>query len=208
MEKIKQSQHQLVIAGGSGAGWLMPMIIAFLRRLEIESFDTERPSMKVVLATRDLATRQWFEEALQTLVDEAGLEKIPEDLAVELYYTGSGESAEAPKATGQFLRKLNEPEKAPDIVRVLESNASGSDSSLQPPSRTSTKHFDSRPDLKALVQSAAAATSSNSQLGVFVCGPLSMQSDVSTAVAAEQVGICKGASSRDVYLHMEHFSWA
>jgi len=42
---------------------------------------------------------------------------------------------------------------------------------------------------------------------VFVCGPASMQIDMSNAVAAEQLTILRGGRN-DVYLHMEHFSWA
>lgn len=210
MTKILQSKRQLVVAGGSGAGWLLPMIIAFLRRIEVEAgkaSDTASSTMKVVLATRDLATRQWFEETFRQLLADFGLEKTPDGLDVELYYTGSEENAAAPKATGQFLHKLEDPEKAPDTVNTVALRSSDSEVSSNMSKQLSAKMTDSRPDLPALIREESALTATNSQLGVFACGPLSMQSDVSSAVAAEQMAICKGAA-KGVYLHMEHFSWA
>jgi hypothetical protein len=45
-------------------------------------------------------------------------------------------------------------------------------------------------------------------MAVFCCGPLSMQSDVANAVAKEQLQGLRAAKAKDVYLHLEHFSWA
>lgn len=211
MKKILQSQRQLVIAGGSGAGWLVPLIIAYLRRLEIEggkaSGSAAASTLRVVLATRDLATRQWFEETFRQLLSEFGLEKAPSGLEIELYYTGSIENTAAPKSTGQFLHKLEDPEKAPDTVNTRALHSSDSEVSSNMTKQLNAKTTDSRPDLSALIREEASLTPAHSQLGVFACGPLSMQSDVSSAVAAEQVDICKSAV-KEVYLHMEHFSWA
>ncbi len=210
MRKLQQSRRQLIVAGGSGAGWIIPMLTAFLRKRELESMRqnvAEPSSARVVLATRDIATRQWFEKTLVELLASFNLESVPKDLDIELYYTGSAENLEAPKATGQFLQKLDEPEKA--VGHEIVTTRSGSDSDSNSGSLRSqlAKHIDARPDLPALIRAEGAATTPNGQLGVFVCGPLSMQNDVSQAVAAEQLGILKDGS-KDVYLHMEHFSWA
>ena len=47
-------------------------------------------------------------------------------------------------------------------------------------------------------------------LGVLyfvLCGPLSMQSDVANGAARVQLDVVK-SGSKDIYLHMEHYSWA
>lgn len=69
-----------------------------------------------------------------------------------------------------------------------------------------TRRLPVRPDLPALVAREAVAVGGQ-PLSVFVCGPLEMQSDVSNAVAREQLGIAKSGLG-DIHLHMDHFSWA
>ncbi|KAK5169355.1 uncharacterized protein LTR77_005330 [Saxophila tyrrhenica] len=209
MRKLQQSRQQLIIAGGSGAGWIIPVLTAYLRQRQLEPVgekDAVSTSARVVLATRDLATRQWFEETLHQLLSTFDMDTLPKDIEVELYYTGSSANAEAPKLTGQFLQKLDEPEKALDIA-ISPRHGSDSDATSSSMDTQQIRHIDARPDLPALVRSEVASASSTDQLGVFVCGPLSMQNDVSQAVAAEQLGIVR-SGGKDVYLHMEHFSWA
>lgn len=202
MQKLITGQRQLIIAGGSGAGWLLPMISAFLRRQELSGPDVVPSSAKVVLATRDLATRAWFGETIRDLLaSEEG--KLPENLEIEVYYTGSEENSQAPVETGQFLQKIDGPKKAGNVQRTLEREGSESDSSEM----SGVKHFQARPDLRAMVRAEATSSNLTDELGVFVCGPLSMQGDVSNAVAQQQLPIMKNGS-RSIYLHMEHFSWA
>lgn len=213
MRKIEQSQRHLVVAGGSGAGWVLPMISAFLRKQQ-RGYVSEKPSdashMKVVVATRDPATAQWFEEAVREVVatETKGEVGAQAELDVEVFYTGSKEGGQ--KSGGQFLQDLAHPEDAQDVKQstfksVDMDSSSGSDSE----SRTmlSFKHLERRPDLPTLVTEASSLTLPDEQLGIFLCGPLSMQSDTQNAVAAEQLKIMKGAR-KQVYLHMEHFSWA
>jgi hypothetical protein len=83
----------------------------------------------------------------------------------------------------------------------------GSDSSSDMKRSNSMKRLNGRPSLPSIVHAEATASTLAGQLGVFVCGPASMQIDMSNAVAAEQLAVLKGGSN-DVYLHMEHFSWA
>lgn len=201
MRKIEQSQQQLVIAGGSGAGWVLPMISAFLRKQQRPSSAEKRVSgsMKVVLATRDTATAQWFERAVRDIApDEAEVE-------IDIFYTGSRDDPSATKSNGQSLQTLDDPEKAIQ-VREHQQSIDGS-SSASSRKETHVHHREGRPELSALIAEQAAAIADDQQLGVFVCGPLSMQNDAQNAVAAEQLNIMKGVK-KQVYLHMEHFSWA
>lgn len=213
VQKLVTSERQVMIAGGSGAGWLMAMITAFLRkhRSQVTANGVEaNSSAKVVLATRDVTTQAWFEETITELLSTFGIDKLPDNLSVELHYTGS-QQAESAAVTHSLLEKLDIPEieKSVGAQQSVNSTKSDTDSSTSDPARTRhVKHFGARPDLAALIHSEAVGMPSDvSKLGVFVCGPLSMQNDVSNAVASEQIAILNGAQ-RDIYLHMEHFSWA
>lgn len=209
MRKLEQSQHILAIAGGSGSGWVLPMISAFLKKQIIIGREKSGSSgsMKVVLATRDIATCRWFAEAVRSILPQSDEVSAPR-LQIELFYTGPNEDASVQKTHGQFLQKLAHPEEAQDIKEVSVGAASAkSGSSSASSTKLDTRQFDRRPDLSALIREEAEVTAANEQLGVFVCGPLSMQHDVRNAVAEEQLGVLKGGS-KSVYLHMEHFSWA
>lgn len=214
MPKLDSSHRTLVLAGGSGAGWALPLIEAFLRRRDCADCcdnpnpkpgaeclpASEAPSMRVVLATRDLATRNWFEEAIADLLEAGMVNTCPTELSVEIFYTGDEDTSRP-----QTLQTLEDPEKGVDAI-VRDTDGSGSDSASEKLSRFSPRDHNARPNVKSIVASEAVAAG-NQSLGVFVCGPLSMQSDVANAVAREQVQGIKGGK-KDVYLHMEHFSWA
>ena len=209
--KLEQSKRLLVVAGGSGAGWVLPLIEAFAR-LQNWGADDEKTSasrsMRIVLATRDAPTRSWFEEAVRDLLAKSHGARSLSGLHIEVFYTGSAEDASSRKADGQFLQKLSHPEEAPETKgtpMVSASSDSGSPSSSS--TALEVRCPDGRPDLPALVKEEVAATPPDEQLGVFVCGPLSMQSDMQNAVAAEELGVVN-TGSKSVYLHMEHFSWA
>lgn len=212
MRKIEQSQHQLVVAGGSGAGWVLPMITAFIRKQQCQSVGetrNKRGVMRVVLATRDTATAQWFEEAVRQTIsnhqDRAGRDA---EVQVDIFYTGSRDASAATNSDGQSTKLCDDLEKATEIKASARSVHGGSTSEPES-SRTDVliRHHEGRPDLAALVREESDSMTDDEQLGVFVCGPLSLQNDVQNAVAAEQLTVMKGAR-KQVYLHMEHFSWA
>lgn len=214
MPKLESSHRTLVLAGGSGAGWALPLIEAFLRKRDCADCcdnsnpksgaeclpASEAPSMRVVLATRDLATRNWFEEAIAELLEAGMVNTCPTELSVEIFYTGSEDTSRP-----QTLQTLEDPEKGVDAI-VRDTEASGSDSDSEKAKSFQARGHSSRPDVRSIVANEANLAGER-KLGVFVCGPLSMQADVANAVAREQVqGIKEG--KKDVYLHMEHFSWA
>ena len=201
-QEIARSPRQLVVAGGSGAGWLLPMISTFLRhqqQSEKAAVDLNR-SAKIVLVTRDTETHQWFDETVQEMLATFGLEKVPANLEIEMYYTGAGETAPEAVSRSHHIPKLDEEAKDGN-------ERAASDSSSDMKRSNSMKRLNGRPSLPSIVHAEATSSTLAGQLGVFVCGPASMQIDTSNAVAAEQLAILKGGRN-DVYLHMEHFSWA
>lgn len=201
MQKIMECNRLLVIAGGSGAGWTLPLLIAFLRRLELAA--PSSPSMRLILATRDLATKSWLEGAIAETLASFQLDAKLVDLRVEVFVTGNEEDTTEPKGTSQVFAKHDDPEKTALQHRVETGSSSDSSST-----RRSIIHDNTgRPDLRALVASESEALDSHGLLGIFVCGPLSMQHDVSNAAASAQEGVVK-QGKKEVYLHMEHFSWA
>ena len=210
-QKIVTSQRQLVVAGGSGAGWVIPMISTFLRMHRDEG-DEDVPSVrprsaKVILTTRDVVTQGWFEETIKELLTTFGLEKMPQGLEIELHYTGS-ETDDSVAMAHAGLGRLDDVEKVVESRHRAVADRSDSNSGSDVASTKHIKYFNTRPDLRSIVRAEAASSSLQGQLGVFVCGPLSMQSDISNAVADEQIAVMKGGATKSVYLHMEHFSWA
>ena len=177
------------------------MISTFLRHQqhsEKAAVDLAR-SARIVLVTRDAETHQWFDETVQEMLATFGLEKVPANLEIEMYYTGAGEMT--PDATlTHALPKLDEEAKDGN-------ERAGSDSSSDMKRSNSMKRLNGRPSLPSIVHAESTSPTLTGQLGVFVCGPASMQIDVSNAVAAEQLAVLRGGRN-DVYLHMEHFSWA
>lgn len=213
MRKIEESDRQLVIAGGSGAGWVLPMISAFIRKQQRPDLAEKQAgvlgSMKVVLATRDTATAQWFEKAVrQTIGSHERETGSHADVQVDIFFTGPRDPSTTTTSAGQFLKDIDDPEKAVEVTESHKSVDAGSHSDAESsPNTALIQHREGRPALAAFVREHAASTVGNEELGVFVCGPLSMQNDLQNAVAAEQLKVVKGAR-KPVYLHMEHFSWA
>ncbi len=207
MSNIEYSQRMLVIAGGSGAGWLLPFIQAFLKKSAMTRHKSDGPPLKVVLATRDVPTKAWFEDEVSHIMSQI---LTDETLAIEIevYHTGPSDAVGMEIPNGQFWKELKK-EKAPDVEHTTISTLSGSTSSSQEEKTMSPQfqYWSSRPHLPAMIRDEALLREKDQTLGVFVCGPLSIQSDVSNAVAKEQLRIVKTGEA-GIYLHMEHFSWA
>lgn len=152
-----------------------------------------------------MTTRLWFEDELRRLLMRGGLAESPPNLRVKLFYTGSVEDAEAQIVSGLAFREQEKSDKAADVAVASDSSDVDSDPDLAKP--LDLAHISGRPDLGVAITSEVRSSGSQERTGVFVCGPLSMQHDVSNAVASEQLGLVKDGS-KEVYLHVEHFSWA
>lgn len=226
--KLTACNKQLIIAGGSGAGWLRPMIKALLRQHKAygkadSQYDQSHSvvSAKVVLTTRDATTEAWFDETLKDLLASANLADLPKSLQFELHHTGSARDRDHEKALPTSTSSNTTADLTLDIEKApshqafpVSHSSSGSASSSGPDASYPSiiTHFANRPNLPVMVRSEASTLLPNQQLGVFVCGPLSMQHDVANAVADEQRAVLRSNGSegggKGVYLHMEHFSWA
>ncbi|ETN44396.1 uncharacterized protein HMPREF1541_10576 [Cyphellophora europaea CBS 101466] len=227
--KCHNSDRLLVIAGGSGAGWILPFIELFARNclaMSIEEHRTEaelgekgggfkdagqvqpfqfRPrSLRLVLATRDTATRVWFHRTVKDLLSRYSSTHPPANLDLQVYLTGEADDhMNSVKVIGDLER--SEPSSSEDVLaqKHFHEDKTSRRSSVV---KQELRH---RPDLPSIVHEEASKVADAGQtLGVFVCGPLTMQNDVRNAVAAENLEIVRSPKSGGVYLHLEHFSWA
>jgi NAD(P)H-flavin reductase len=199
--RFRDADHVLVIAGGSGAGWCLPFIERFVRRdmhargneneagtkesLQVESC---RPvALRVVLATRDIASRTWFLGAVDALLEKYS---STSGFRVQVYLTGTAAS-EAHDSS----------ENASSVNDAIETKLANTQTSHIP-----GREYEGRPDLASII--TEEANEGAQSLSVFVCGPTTMLNDTRNAVAAENLRLMKGKGGSGVYLHSEHFSWA
>lgn len=225
MQRYQDSDHLLVISGGSGAGWCLPFIekIAKHRLLladeeqgqvvcaeSKEVLGTKRSgnrrsprplSLRVILATRDANCRTWFLRAVSELLSKYSETSSSSnaDMRAEVYLT-----EKATHTTDLESKLAKDP--------TLKASVSSADKNDIREKRHNIdvleREFEGRPQLPRIVQEAASVAQAGQSLSVFVCGPKTMQNDVRNAVAKENLKIVQGSKISSVYLHTEHFSWA
>ncbi|KAK0387758.1 hypothetical protein NLU13_4003 [Sarocladium strictum] len=226
MPKFAKADRTLVIAGGSGAGWVLPFVELFPRREALlaqqdetgvamqqqddkpqnktnsDSSDletplkTEVPLFKVIIATRETSSRVWFQQAVAKTLSKS-VSSGRANTAGKFHVYVTGEAdQEADIAASIPVPGIREP-KADGVL----------DTRRSLPQMEPLHH--GRPDLPSMIhEEATRAMEAGESLSVFVCGPDSMLQDVRNAVAAENLRVVKGRGSGEVYLHTEHFSWA
>jgi NAD(P)H-flavin reductase len=205
-QNFTDSDHALVIAGGSGAGWCLPYVEHFLR-VRRRSYDTpftsndtseiekglhkvsKTTSLRVVLATRDAASRMWFLGAVDALRVKYNTSESLSDLRVDVHLTG----------------------KADVIARgsddVSDSSLPDKQAAVANQDRLAGE-FEGRPQLPAVVKEEADLVKDEGRvLSVFVCGPSTMLNDVRNAVAAGNLRVVRGDSKGGIYMYAEHFEW-
>jgi hypothetical protein len=227
LQKYYDSDHLLVIAGGSGAGWCLPFIERFVK-FSLMSADEEHGqivpadakgtlpvpgfrgrnrsgplSLRVILATRDISSRIWFLRTVGELLSKHSSTDSSSNVHVQVYLTGDCE------------QKVDLSNKIPEDPTTSKLSAASTDKiniNIHEEKYETTIlgwAFEGRPQLSLIVQEEAAKVAEAGQsLGVFVCGPTVMQNDVRNAVAKENLNVLKGSKAGRVYLHSEHFSWA
>lgn len=229
--KYFSSDRLIIAAGGSGAGWMLPFVEQFLRYTSVAELQKTQKhveegiqestqasekltrqrisqvphSLRVILATRDVATRTWFLSAFNSLLLAYDSSGITPDLSVEVHLTGEAEHIVQPP-----------PRDTIDIERSGSSSQDETSVAKKQATQATKRSVDipkvetrGRPDLPAIIREEANAAASVGQtVGIFVCGPLEMQGDVRNAVATENLSILKNPRSGGMYLHLEHFSWA
>jgi hypothetical protein len=230
LQKYYDADNLLVIAGGSGAGWLLPFIERFVRygsmagdeergqvlpADEKETLPLEGPrtrsspgalSLRVILATRDVNSRIWFLQTVGELLSKHSATNSSSNVRVQVYLTG-----EAPQEVDLSSKVSQNPTTSKEID-TRQSNSSADKITIPDDGHEATvpgKEFEGRPQLPLIIREEAAKVAGAGQsLSIFVCGPETMQNDVRNAVAEENLHILKGSKTGGVYLHTEHFSWA
>jgi hypothetical protein len=215
-QKINDADHTLVIAGGSGAGWCLPFVEQFLRSRERRRDSPLIPkdnsqiekggnpitsgSLRVVLATRDSASRKWFLGAVDQLLAKHNTSQSLTNVRLEVYLTG--QAAQEADLQDDSSRDASIPsdEASPD-TKIATSNETHQGALAG--------EFEGRPQLRIVIKEEADLVRERHQsLSVFVCGPITMQNDVRNAVAAENLRILRGSKAGEIFLYSEHFSWA
>lgn len=218
--KFLDSDRLLVVAGGSGAGWMLPLIELFARhathvrdaRVAEEGTLVVRrtASLRVLLATRDVLTRVWFEEAVGQIQAKYAPLQASALMDVEIHLTTGGNAHLRPEVTKNVPKSIVDQDSGSATVRSGKETTNTNDDVSQP--STLIQGFRGRPDLRAVIRDEAAASAvaghSQNRLGIFLCGPGSMQQDVRAAAAKENARILRNSRLGSLYLHMEHFSWA
>ncbi|KAL6702816.1 hypothetical protein ACN47E_000902 [Coniothyrium glycines] len=212
LSRLHSAQHQLVIAGGSGAGWCLPFIKDFItkqgRPCDEEAVhatankDVGHPahgSLRIILATRDISSRIWFERTVDALIVRCG-SASRSSVNVQVFLTGEAAETADPLPQSPAGIRASRSESSQENVAHAEKGVKA---------LVQATEYKGRPRLSSLIQEEADhAAVARENLAVFVCGPLTMQDDVRNAVADQNLEILKGARPGDVYLHTEHFSWA
>ena len=222
--RFYNNDRLLVIAGGSGAGWSLPFIEQFIRCAHFAT-DVERGQgnekdphqlrhtsarplgLLVILATRDTATRVCFHGKVNDLLTKyPSSHSSSPDVDVQVYLTGEAEEhLDSPVG----LSDSEESESVSSKGRQLSAPEESEKTKVQVASHAAGRELQGRPPLPQIVhEEAAKALETEQSLGVFVCGPDTMQNDVRNAVAKENLDALTAARPGSVYLHMEHFSWA
>ena len=217
MQRFNDADRLLVIAGGSGAGWILSFLELFCRlRSNTSRTDTSdgsnlspsdeekqsdvehRRKLRIVLATRDIASRTWFLETVAKLFAKYSLPPKSSDIDIEVHLTGEAErTVVVAGTTGHESVSISS---SADNVEVETKGQQV---------KVPTEELPGRPDLPHMIhEETEAARVHEESLSVYVCGPTTMQNDVRNAVARENLAILKGVKSGGVYLHSEHFSWA
>ncbi|TGO91061.1 hypothetical protein BPOR_0040g00050 [Botrytis porri] len=225
--KYLSSDRLVVVAGGSGAGWILPFIEQFLRfrsldgnpesladeiregRQTSEKSSRQRDfrspqSLRVILSTRDIATRTWFYKTVNNMLSD--YQSLGTNTSIEVHITGPAESTiQSPTKSASELEKSDETSTEKDIIDKHTRAIRNSDASAP------QHEVRGRPDLPRIIREEAdAAEITRDRIGVFVCGPLTMQHDVRNAVAEEELRVVKNGKvgGGEIYLYSEYFSWA
>ncbi|CAG1997243.1 unnamed protein product [Fusarium graminearum] len=193
------SSHLVVIAGGSGAGWTLPFIEQYIV-IHTAKRDGDRKgdqadkclfsSLRVILASRDIESCNWYRQVVSETLLKYSDRMVP-GLNVQLYRTGGAIQESTLPSNSSLVPGKHESgiEKGTEIS-------------------VSFDELHGRPDLPGVVKGVANEMTSTDSLGVYVCGPDTMQNDVRNTVASLNLDVLRGVDSAGAYLHSEHFSWA
>ncbi|TVY92905.1 Ferric reductase transmembrane component, partial [Lachnellula willkommii] len=184
-QKLGEKDTVVLIAGGSGAGYLLPLLETLVRKSERGGND-----VKVVIAVRHKQSVDWLLNAMEGILS---LQKESSaKISVELQITD-----DPPLPTPERAIP-NSASSSADVIQPTprpsdpEKKATSTETSAYPASSQkglAVIEGRGRPDLKALIKASAAGGRS---VGIAACGPASMMLDVRNACAEAQRGIIAG----------------
>lgn len=189
------SQHTLtgfdkniIIAGGSGTSFALPLIEDVLRRRCVD--DKVNTGLQVIVSTRNAEAAIWFKAEVTALFQkyqafDADADELP---SVAIHMTG-----EVSDESILFNQHGRTDAEKPSFQAKQEVSL-----------ESAIEMHRGRPALPELIQQAAKQRSGS--LAVAVCGPASMLFDVRKASAEVQTDILKKRTRlTELYLHTEHF---
>lgn len=194
----------LLIAGGSGGSFILPLLQNFVRctsgQKQTREVVVKVPEIEVVWAARHHDSISWFRDALDRVLPETSRGSIK----VYIHITRPEESS-SPSTTRYSQSSTTDPVVKNDLERHGNSSKATDEKPLGVPEDTVSLHFEGRPNLLTLVDATAAFPGS---VGVAVCGPSSMNHDVRNAASKVQARIISGAALvSELYLHTENYSY-
>ncbi|KAF1812948.1 ferric-chelate reductase [Eremomyces bilateralis CBS 781.70] len=181
LKSFAQFDRAVIIAGGSGAGFTLPLVEDILARQK--GRDAKKTLIQVVLAARKPEVREWFVEEIGRLH-----ERYPgaEALSVAIHLTG--DSRNGSSGTPSLDEKNID-------VKVSSTKSRGEWLQVS----------QGRPHLSGLLEEWTA--NAGESVAIAVCGPDSMTHDVREAASLAQTRVLAGRGASEVYLHTEGFSW-
>lgn len=188
---LSQFNKNLIIGGGAGAGFTLSMLENFVHLSSFENYNAE---MKLVVATRDPGMRAWFTQAVEDIAVRHSRSGVIPGLSIHIHETHGEHGSETALDTVIQQHKLDEKTQETAQERSTVAEMFG------------IRFFAGRPDLPGLTREFASQNGAS--VAVVVCGPASMNHDVSEAAAAAQYRILgkEAGFAREVWLHTESFS--
>jgi Ferric reductase NAD binding domain len=219
-------EQVLLVAGGSGAGFLLPLLEDLIR-CTCHVDKSLRTNVHLVLALRKAEEAEWFKDAVGAIIHG---HVCTCNIHVSVYITGDAtmslpvndNATNPPESTSTLDEQIKQESTsasrnprdteaevcdcsetpntpAPEQKEICSNSPNNS---AQETSRIITSYFSSgRPNLPKII---STSIESHKSVAIITCGPKSMLLDVRNSVATAQFREGKG---KDVYLHAESFSW-
>lgn len=188
---FKGFDRTLVVAGGAGAGFSLPMIEHFMERHDVGS------ELEVVVVSRDPGFREWYCQALNDIAERhAATEDIKAmRVVVKIHETSPSR---------QTLPSASEPG-TPNDKEVMDHSTAVSTKGSVTTGPISIQTLAGRPSIPSIAQ---ATTEKQGTVGMVVCGPSSMVFDLRQCAAIAQQRIMQGkAAAEEVWFYNESFSF-
>jgi ferric-chelate reductase len=185
--KLASSDTAILIAGGSGTGYLLPLLQSILQ----ENISTAE--VHVTIAVRHSDSAHWIVGELERVLESHTSNR---KVKIDIHITDDVSSPQS-----------EEKEISPDD--------GGEKSALRRAGPVATGHKSitviygkGRPDLKELLRRNTMDALEGTSVSVTSCGPASMGLDVRNACAEAQGRIFQGkGGAGEVWLHCEAFGW-